>query len=155
MTAYTNIRDSALDSRKPFVYRHLVTFEDTNVVGNVYFARHISWQGRCRESFLKAYAAGIVADLKGNFRLVTLQVSCEYYEELHALDEIEVRMRLAYLRQHKIGLDFDYMVINGGENILMAKGFQEIGCMEVTSRGLQAVTPPEDLARALQQFTHT
>ena len=39
---------------RAFEYRHVVSFEETNLVGNVYFANHLSWQGRCRELFLPA-----------------------------------------------------------------------------------------------------
>jgi enediyne biosynthesis thioesterase len=28
--------------------RYVVGFEETNVVGNVYYAHHVRWQGRCR-----------------------------------------------------------------------------------------------------------
>ncbi len=33
----------AARTRPSFFYRHTVTFEETNVVGNVYFTRHIAW----------------------------------------------------------------------------------------------------------------
>ena len=38
-----------------YEYRHLVTFQETNLVGNVYYANHISWQGRVRELFLRMH----------------------------------------------------------------------------------------------------
>ncbi len=75
-------------------YRHRVSFEETNLVGNVYFARFVSWQGRCREMFLLDHAPGILAQLEGTLRLVTLNVGCEYFAELRALDEIEISMSL-------------------------------------------------------------
>ena len=36
-------------SGKWFELEHVVTFADTNVVGNVYFANYFRWQGECRE----------------------------------------------------------------------------------------------------------
>ncbi len=33
--------------------RHTVGFEETNLVGNVYYVNYLRWQGRCRETFLK------------------------------------------------------------------------------------------------------
>ena len=38
---------------KAFEYRHVVGFEETNLVGNVYYVNHLRWQGRCREMFLR------------------------------------------------------------------------------------------------------
>src|ERR1700676_3721092 len=88
-----------LRSKPAFTYRHVVSFEETNVVGNVYFTRHIAWQGRCREMFLKQNAPDILNDIARALRLVTLRVSCDYFEELNALAEIDISMSLAYLRQ--------------------------------------------------------
>lgn len=138
---------------RAFVYRHLVSFEDTNVVGNVYFAKHVAWQGRCREHFLKALAPDILRELAGDFRMVTLSVSCDYFEEIHALDEIEIRMSLAHLRAHRIGLNFEYLLADGGRERVVARGFQEIGCMRQGASGLVPASPPAVLANALKPFS--
>lgn len=138
--------------RPAFRYRHVVSFEETNVVGNVYFTHQISWQGRCREMFLKENAPEILEELARDLRLVTLRVSCDYYEELHALDEVEVRLRLAYLRQHKIGLDFEIVKQGPGEGGTCGRGFQEIACMRTSERGLLPVHPPLVLVDALKPF---
>lgn len=141
-----------LRPRPAFSYRHVVSFEETNVVGNVYFTRHISWQGRCREMFLKQNAPEILAEIARDLRLVTLRVSCEYFEELNALDEIDVQMRLAHLRQHRIGLDFNIIKLLPAGGICAAQGFQEIACMRATGSGLLPIDPPAILTRALKPF---
>jgi enediyne core biosynthesis thioesterase len=133
-------------------YRHRVCFEETNVVGNVYFARHISWQGRCRELFLHEHAPEVIAELTGSLRLVTLNVNCEYLAELRVLDEVELRMSLAHLRQHRIGLSFEYFVARSGLDFLAARGFQEIGCMREAPGGLVPCAVPPALANALAAF---
>lgn len=143
---------AGLRPRPAFIYRHVVSFEETNVVGNVYFTRHISWQGRCREMFLKQNAPDIMAELAGDLRLVTLRVACDYFDELNALDEVEMRMSLAHLRQHKIGLDFDIMKLRPDGVDLAARGFQEIGCMRLRGGALAPVSPPASLAKALKPF---
>jgi enediyne biosynthesis thioesterase len=138
--------------RPSFVYRHIVSFEETNVVGNVYFTRHIAWQGRCREMFLKQNAPEILAEIARDLRLVTLRVSCEYFEELNAFDEIEVQLSLAHVRQNKLGLNFNYLKIDPGRNQIAARGFQEIGCMRLVEKGLVPVNVPPSLADALRPF---
>jgi acyl-CoA thioesterase FadM len=135
-----------------FIYRHVVSFEETNVVGNVYFTRHISWQGRCREMFLKQHAPTLLDQIARDLRLVTLRVSSEYFEELNALDDIDVEMRLSYLRQHRIGLDFDIVKLLAGGDIRAARGFQEIACMRATANGLVPTEPPAALLQALKPF---
>jgi enediyne biosynthesis thioesterase len=135
-----------------YSYRHRVSFEDTNLVGNVYFARFLSWQGRCRELFLLEHAPSVLADLAGSLRLVTLNVSCEYFAELRALDEVEVKMSLAHIRQHRIGLAFDYVVLRNGADVLAARGAQEVGCMRDAGKDLVPTPLPKDLKSALEPY---
>jgi enediyne biosynthesis thioesterase len=135
-----------------FVYHHVVSFEETNVVGNVYFTRHIAWQGRCREMFLKQHAPEILTEIARDLRLVTLRVSCEYFEELNAFDEIDVQMSLAHVRQNKLGLNFSYRKIGSASPRTAARGFQEIGCMRHTANGLVPISVPPLLAEALRPF---
>jgi enediyne biosynthesis thioesterase len=139
-------------NRPSFVYRHIVSFEETNVVGNVYFTRHIAWQGRCREMFLKQNAPEILAEIALDLRLVTLRVSCEYFEELNAFDEIDVQMSLAHVRQNKLGLNFNYLKAGATHNQTAARGFQEIGCMRLNATGLVPVNVPASLAEALRPY---
>lgn len=138
--------------RPAFVYPHVVSFEETNLMRNVYYARLVAWQGRCRELFLKAHAPEVLDALAGDLRLVTLRVTCEFFDELHALEEVEVRMRLAHLRGHRIGLDFDYVVDRGGRKLEIAKGSQEVGCMRAMAQGLAPIPPPEALTEALRPY---
>ena len=86
-----------------YEYRHLVSFEETNLVGNVYYTNHLSWQGRCRELFLREHAPDVLDELSRGLSLATMSCSCEYLAELTAFDEVIVRMRLAELVQNRIG----------------------------------------------------
>ena len=108
--------------QRTYSYRHAISFEETNVVGNVYFSHYISWQGRCRELFLRDYAPDVLEQLQNDLRLVTLNVSCDYFAELRALDEVEIEMGLAHLRQHRIGLTFKYSTHPPGSEVLVARG---------------------------------
>lgn len=139
-------------SEPAFVYRHIVSFEETNLVGNVYFTRHLSWQGRCREMFLKCHAPTVLDELARDLRLVTLRVSCEYFEELGAFDEIEVLMSLTHMRQHRIGLGFNILKAGSHGRVSAAQGNQEIGCMRATANGLVPDRPPDSLVAALQPY---
>ena len=57
-----------------YEYRHIVGFEETNLVGNVYFVNHLRWQGRCRELFLRDHAPGVLAELDRGLSFVTIHV---------------------------------------------------------------------------------
>ena len=62
---------------KAYEYRHLVGFEETNLVGNVYYVNHLRWQGRCREMFLHDHAPEILDELSRDLVLSTVRCSCE------------------------------------------------------------------------------
>jgi enediyne biosynthesis thioesterase len=135
-----------------FEYRHVVGFEETNFVGNVYYASHIRWQGRCREMFLREHTPELVAQLASGLSVVTLRCSCEYFAELAAFDEVIVRMRLAAMVQNRMGLEFEYWRVSGESEELVARGQQEIAWMRRSGDRLVAIPIPEALRQALVPY---
>jgi len=133
---------------RAYEYEHTVGFEETNLVGNVYFARFVSWQGRCRELFLRDHAPAVLDDLARDLRLVTTHVSCDYFAELRALDCVVVRMTLARMTQGRVSMGFDYL--RDGE--LVARGAQEIACLRATGDAHVPVPVPEPLRTALVPY---
>ncbi|MFD0851576.1 acyl-CoA thioesterase, partial [Actinomadura adrarensis] len=110
-----------------YEYLYTVGFEDTNLVGNVYYANYLRWQGRCREMFLKERAPAVLAELAADLKLFTLSVDCEFYAELTAFDEIAIRMRLVELGQTQLEFAFDYLRLP--DRTLVARGRQRVACM--------------------------
>jgi enediyne biosynthesis thioesterase len=147
---------AAIPSRTPagraYAWRPFIAFEDTNLVGNVYFARFVSWQGRCREAFLAEHAAEVVERLARDLRLVTLSVSCEFYEELRVFDAVTIEMRLAEKNAHRIALSFDYQLDRAGMTRLAASGAQEVACMSLVGGRLAPTEIPPSLAAALDAY---
>jgi enediyne biosynthesis thioesterase len=135
-----------------FEIRHVVSFEDTNVVGNVYYVNHLRWQGRCREMFMREYAPELVERLASDLAMATVRCSCEYLLELSAFDEVAVRMYLAALTQSRMTLAFDYWrVTNAGEQ-LVARGEQEVACLRRDGGRLQPAAWPASLLSAARTF---
>lgn len=139
---------------RQYEYRHTVSFEETNLVGNVYYANHLRWQGRCRELFLRDYAPDVLRRLQdGSLALVTLHVSCDYLGELVAFDEVTIRMTLEAAVQHRIAMGFAYYKTEGESPRLIARGRQEIACMARDPRSgqLAPTAIPESLRQALEE----
>jgi enediyne biosynthesis thioesterase len=135
-----------------YEYRHVVGFEETNLVGNVYFVNHLRWQGRCRELFLRDHAPAILAEMDRGLALVTTRAACEYFEELSALDEIKIRMTLVSQAQNRLTMAFEYYRECGGRDELVARGEQQIACMR-RDGGRMVPTPiPSELREALRPF---
>ncbi|MEU4382163.1 acyl-CoA thioesterase [Micromonospora echinofusca] len=139
---------------KYFEYLHTVGFEETNLVGNVYYVNYLRWQGRCREMFLKERAPDVLADVREDLKLFTLRVDCEFFAEITAFDELSIRMRLVELAQTQLEFSFDYVKLDrdGGET-LVARGRQRIACMRGPNTRTAPARVPEALVTALAPYT--
>lgn len=139
-----------------YEYRHTVGFEETNLVGNVYYVNYLRWQGRCREMFLKEKAPEVLLDLQDDLKLFTLKVECEFFAEITAFDELAIRMYLIELTQTQIQFGFDYVRLDpGGHETLIARGGQRVACMRgPNTRTVPAAVPPA-LVEALAPYALT
>ncbi|WP_343447734.1 acyl-CoA thioesterase [Micromonospora schwarzwaldensis] len=132
--------------------RHIIGFEETNIVGNVYYVNYLRWQGRCREMFLKDRAPAVLADLQADLKLFTLKVECEFFSELTAFDEIAVRMRLIELAQTQLEFGFDYVRLGPAGETLAARGTQRVACMRGPNNRTVPTRVPEALEDALEPY---
>jgi enediyne biosynthesis thioesterase len=137
---------------RAYEYRHVVGFEETNVVGNVYYANHVRWQGRCRELFLRDHAPEVIEAIKHGLALVTTRVSCEFMAELAAFDEVSVRMRLGDLRQNRITMNFEYWRHTPAGEELVARGEQQVACMQREGERAVPAPVPQQLREALREY---
>jgi enediyne biosynthesis thioesterase len=138
-----------------YEYRHLVGFEETNLVGNVYYVNYLRWQGRCREMFLRDRATAVLEDLQNDLKLFTLKCECEFLVEITAFDELSIRMRLEDLTQTQIGFAFDYVRLRDDVEVLVARGRQRIACMRGPNTDTKPTRVPEALRAALAPFAMT
>lgn len=136
-------------SVRSYTYWHVVTLDETNLVGNVYFAHYLHWQGHCRERFLADHAPGVLrAVTNGELALATVSCAMSYYAECFALDEIEVTMSLRAASGNRVVMDFDFR----RSGSLAAQGTQAVACMRRTKRGIVPTELPAELALALREF---
>lgn len=137
---------------RAYEYHHIVGFEETNLVGNVYYVNHLRWQGRCREMFLRDHAPGVLQELQGDLVLVTTRCSCDYISELVAFDQLIVRMRLHELTQNRITLQFEYWRQGERSEELIARGEQQVACMRRKDAHVIPTPIPGELREALRQY---
>ena len=135
-----------------YEYRHIVTFQETNLVGNVYYTHHLEWQGQCREMFLREHAPEVITDLARDLSLATVRCSCEYFAELNVFEEVIVRMSLADMQQNRLALGFEYWHTLAGAEQLAARGEQQIACMKREAGRLVPTAVPDALRRALAPY---
>jgi enediyne biosynthesis thioesterase len=133
--------------------RHTVGFEETNLVGNVYYVNYLRWQGRCREMFLREKAPDVLEDLRDDLKLFTLKAECEFFSEITAFDDLSVRMSLEELTQTQIQFTFDYVKLGEDYEQLVARGRQRIACMRGPNTATVPSRVPESLKKALEPYT--
>jgi len=138
-----------------FEYRHTVGFEETNLVGNVYYVNYLRWQGRCREMFLKEKAPAVLEEVRDDLKLFTLKVECEFFAEITAFDELSIRMRLEELTSTQVQFTFDYVQVTGGQENLVARGRQRIACMRGPNTATVPARVPEQLRQALAPYAES
>lgn len=138
---------------RAYEYRHIVGFEETNLVGNVYYLNHLGWQGRCRELFLREYASEVVTALQQGLAIVTTRCACEYLEELTVFDEIIVRMGIESILQNRVTMKFEYWRKKGASEQLVARGEQQVAFMQREKDQLLAVPIPDTLLSAFRLYS--
>lgn len=144
-------------SRKTFDTRHIVTFEETNLVGNVYFSNYFLWQGRSRELFLREHSPETLARLtSGELRLVTAHASCDYADEFVAFDDVLVRMSLNRFIPFGVSLGFEYCRASptapAEDAEVVARGRQDIKFLRREGSRWELFEIPGALMEVLQSY---
>lgn len=137
---------------KVYEYSHIVGFEETNLVGNVYYANFVLWQGRCREMFLYDNAPDVIEQITQGLALVTVQVSCQFLSELFAFDRVTITMCLKEIVQNRITMGFEYWRLTGSEKTLVATGEQQTACMRRRDGKNVPTAIPSSLQNALENY---
>jgi len=121
---------------------------------NVYYTHYISWQGRCREMFLHDHAPQLAQELGRGFTMATTRVSCSYYAELAAFDEVVIRMNGRAMTPSRLTMVFRYYrVLPSGQEALVAEGEQEVVCIQRQATGVEPVPLPDSLRDAVAQYS--
>lgn len=134
---------------KTYIYEHIVSFEETNLVGNVYFANFIKWQGKCREMFIRDNAPEVLKQLNEDLALVTVNVNAEFYEELYAFDVVRIKLYLKEIVQNRVKMVFEYYKVKDDLEELVASGNQQIACVRKVKDGYRACPIPPEFNAAL------
>ncbi|MER7012731.1 acyl-CoA thioesterase [Saccharopolyspora sp. NPDC000359] len=138
---------------KPYYeVRHLIGFEETTVVGNVYFVNYLRWQGKCREMFLREHAPEVLAAFGSELVLFTVKVECEFLAELALFDELAIRMTLVDLTRTQIEFGFDYVRPGADGEVLVARGRQRVACINGQGAEARPVAVPASLREALAPY---
>ncbi|MEX2962327.1 acyl-CoA thioesterase [Microbulbifer sp. TYP-18] len=136
-----------------FEHSFITTFEQTNVVGNIYFANFVVWQGSCREMFIQEYCPDVLEKINSGLKLITLDVSCQYLDQLYAFDKVVMHMNIGVLGAEKMMLQFRYYKEdNSGERKLVCVGSQGTAAMQEINGKVRAVPFPDSMLDTIDSY---
>lgn len=139
--------------RSYYQHEFITTFEETNVVGNIYFANYAVWQGKCREHFLFEYCPEIIDEINSGLALITLDLSIEYISQLFAFDRVMMKMFLEGKSSSRLLMGFEYYKIQSkGDIELVARGSQSTIAMRLMNDRLTPVEYPKSIFRVFEEF---
>ena len=140
------------DKGATYEYRFIPTFEETNLVGNIYFANYVLWQGKCREMFLYEYCPDVIEEINNGLLLITLDLSVQYISQLFAFDKVIMRMTLEAQGESRMMMNFEYFKEEGNQKLLVCKGHQATAAMRERNGQLVPAGFPESMLEVLEQY---
>lgn len=134
-------------SNKEFVFEKIVYLGDTNMFGNVYFARYFDWQGQAREAFLNRIIPNSISVFKSGIKFVTIEASVKYNKEALLYNEIMIKVSAENIKTTTLGLNFIY--INKANQDIIATGKEKIGFVDINNK---VIPIPQVLLDSLKSF---
>jgi enediyne biosynthesis thioesterase len=135
-----------------FEYRHVVGFEETNLLGTVYYVNYIRWQGQCREMFLLEHAPDVLDQLNADLVLRCVESEAEHLADVSAFDEVAIRMRLEELALTHIRVAFDVVRVRDGREDVVARSRQRVMCLRDVGGDTTPAQVPPQLGSALEAY---
>jgi acyl-CoA thioesterase FadM len=115
-----------------FQYDIMPTYDDTNSVGNVYFANYVRWVGKTRELFFAKCVPNF--DLKTTgFFILTRDFYHKFMRETREFEAVLVRIRVGKYNRKFVTLEHE---VRGADGNLLGKGTQQLMFVDVASYGL-------------------
>ena len=132
---------------KDFIFEKVVYLGNTNLFGNVYFARYFDWQGEAREALFNKTVPESLSLFKSGIKFVTIEASIKYNKETTIFDEILIKVKAENFKVTTLDLIFTY--INKKTDDVIATGKQRIGFVDSNNK---IIPIPERLKQAWSKF---
>jgi YbgC/YbaW family acyl-CoA thioester hydrolase len=131
---------------KWFVMQMTPTYDDTNSVGNVYFANYVRWVGKARELFFNICIPNF--DLKTTqFYILTRSFTHNFRRETREFEPITVRVRISKFNRKFVTLEHEIL---GGAQGLLGSGEQTL--MFVDTAQYRPLDIPRDIVRGFLPY---
>ncbi|WP_349940438.1 thioesterase family protein [Fulvimarina sp. MAC8] len=129
-----------------FVMRVTPTYDDTNSVGNVYFANYVRWVGKARELFFNACMPKFDLETTSYF-VLTKSFNHDFRREIAEFEPVTVSVRIARHNRKFVTLGHE---IRGAKGDLLGRGEQDL--MFVDRENFKPLDIPADIVRGFLPF---
>ncbi|MEO6569496.1 MAG: hypothetical protein ABIO94_12090 [Opitutaceae bacterium] len=109
---------NALNAERP-LFRHDLapTTENSNWVGNIYFANYGEWMGHVRDLYFHRLTPESFKHYGKDGEWVCLECAIEHLSEAMPYDVIRVQLRLVSIHRCGLELAFDYYLLENGQSV--------------------------------------
>ncbi|GAB4194912.1 MAG: hypothetical protein Tsb002_26890 [Wenzhouxiangellaceae bacterium] len=116
------------------------SLEESNLVGNVYYANYFIWQGRIRDMWLYEFAPEYLTGNGSDGELRCINSRLDYLRDAMPFDKVRVTASVLALYEDKLHLKFEYYrLLGGGDSEKLAVGQHEAVWVKRNSAGEAAV----------------
>lgn len=134
-------------AEKEFIYEKTIYLGDTNMFGNVYFAKYFDWQGEARESFINRVLPNSISLFKSGIKFVTIEASMKYIKEATVFNEIILKVMVSNVKIVTFDLIFTYIKKKTGD--IIATGKEKIGFVDSSNK---VIPIPKEIKGAWADF---
>lgn len=145
---------------QPLIHEQIIetSLDNSNLVGNIYFANYFSWQGQARDRYFYNLIPEYFRGTGERGELLCLESRVDHLREAMPFDRIVVTMALKQLKAHGAVFYFEYFKL--GDDALRTKlafGEQKVVWVTRDSQGKPAPAPfplkvKEDFYRSIEKM---
>jgi acyl-CoA thioesterase FadM len=122
-----------------FSHQFIPTYQDTNSVGNVYFAMYLMWVGKTRELFF-THVVPEFNPKTSSYLILTRGIEHKFVKEIKEFDEVVIQIRIADYNRKFVTLEHRILDAHGD---LVGKGKQNL--MFVDSESYALIDLPQQI----------
>ncbi|WP_342152564.1 thioesterase family protein [Methylorubrum sp. SB2] len=131
---------------RDFVIRLTPTYDDTNSVGNIYFANYVRWVGKARELFFRHCVPDF--DLASTeFYILTKSFQHDFRREAREFEPLTVRIRVKHANRKFVTLEHEIHSVTQG---LLGRGEQSL--MFVDTRNYRPLDIPKSIVEGFLPY---
>jgi enediyne polyketide synthase len=140
---------------EPLLFEKIIetSLDNSNIVGNIYFANYYAWQGQVRDHYFYKIIPEYFRGVGEKGELLCVQTQVQHLREAMPFDTIVVTMALKQLKKYSVTFHFEYFrQENDGSRTKLAFGEQQNVWVVRDEKGTPIPSPfPQPV---LEKFKH-